>query len=405
MDNKNAQSGPDTPRGSVVPKSHKQSDPVPVRGSVVPKSYAEACSQPCSSKSVKEEAKGGNLRRQVQKANKISDTKNKVDKAVKEYKLTRVYTKMLETRPKTKSALEKFNNWVKLNIPNLDPSSQATCQSCGNVDFYLCDCSIVIPKDEVPTHLDPAYLESKYTDYANVNILNRITGNYNEIDMQENVNHGISNTNATKRTSYWFNPWVATESTIPDIQIDSNMYNYIVVNMHTYYPGVNRGFEAKIGHSHKLGLKYLGLTKKNLTELAPQDKARFMHTVKQAACQMESDFYYSYVDPRKRHFWTVLSFRNCFYLSCLFFILFALLCVSLRSVSVTPLDTVKESALILHNSNLSQDGSAAVYDVAICLTSERCVRVRIIYEHLTTIFGTRWNQLSSLAAQAMKRFH
>lgn len=90
--------------------------------------------------------------------NKNGFLQRTIDAEQRKYALTNIYDKGMLQKFKSQRARDNFNNWVRANIAQIDPSHQFYCDECSQVDYYACDCRIAPHVEQPADESDAAVL-------------------------------------------------------------------------------------------------------------------------------------------------------------------------------------------------------------------------------------------------------
>lgn len=214
-----------------------------------------------------------------------------ITRAVVQYRLTEIYKRGRDAKYPGAAQLQRFNNWVRANVAQIDPAEQRVCHICGTVDFYLCDCCITQGPAAPPPPPPPApiyHAETKKHPWY-------VRWFYN-VPPAPQFNMGEQN---GKNLAGFSNEYIDDREIVPQL------YNYLTVNQQTSYAVSGQDSRAlRLAHTHRLALRWAEKEEKmRQLENDTHFGYRFRLTIQRACDQAENNMLYEYTNPaRMGHF-------------------------------------------------------------------------------------------------------
>jgi len=205
-------------------------------------------------------------------------------KGTTEYKNTLMYESAVKSGFKNKTALDRFNQWVRTAA--VDPSKIPVCTECGNCDLILCDHFVVAAAERAVDVEETAVV---FPDVVNMKY---------EFRWVERV----------RRMFTWpkFNPAAVSNhflngfdnALIGDDFIISELINYLRFHMNSSYV-INGKDDRKcrLGHCHRLAQKWCIEKKLDSSKFTPEQVNAILCTVQRACDNAENPMLYAYTNP------------------------------------------------------------------------------------------------------------
>lgn len=212
--------------------------------------------------------------------NKKAGAANTINKALNEYKYTKVYREAVSKTFKNKAALDAFNLWVKKNEDSIDPSAVVVCQDCGKSDLELCDCWItaapnavqVTPGAVLAVPSGPVNIKWRFQWVERVRRMFAWPSYTPDVPLNHNIG------------------WMSNSQLPEDDMVIEPMLCYIRQHMNTSYK-INGVLDrnAKLAHCKKLAIRFLDEQKVPLDERLSHRFVACMHLTVQKATDMPDD--------------------------------------------------------------------------------------------------------------------
>jgi hypothetical protein len=210
---------------------------------------------------------------------------SKLAKAVQSYHFTDVYSRGVSGGFKDKSALDKFNCWVKEHVDAIDPKSTVVCGHCGAADLLLCEHFVTNSSSNAAADgalVINAPLRTQY--YFSFQIIDGLKKMllWPTFDFARQNNRllgGFSNSD------------ISDDNLIPEL------YNYVKLRMQTSYTVNGKEDRAlRLAHCSRLSHKWLESRKLKIEDDTGMTN-RVMFTIQRVCDNAENQVLYGHTDP------------------------------------------------------------------------------------------------------------
>lgn len=288
-----------TPKGMVAPSKDQSCLPLPVGAPRVWNPESGACARAQNHQSDARGAKHTAQHKQPKgqgigtpkpgKPGKVRDGKNGqieqlIIRGTTEYKNTLMYESAVKSGFKNKTALDRFNKWVRTAA--VDPSKIPVCAECGNCDLILCEHFVVAAAEravdvEETAVVFPGAINMKY-EFRWVEKVRKM------FTWPKFYPGAVSN--------HFLNGF--DNSLIGDDFIISDLINYLRFHMNSSY--VVNGVDdrkCRLGHCHRLAQKWCIEKKLDSSKFTPEQVNSILCTVQRACDNAENPMLYAYTNP------------------------------------------------------------------------------------------------------------
>lgn len=288
-------------KGMVAPSKDQSCSPLPVGAPRRMKSESATTARALNHKSDARGAKNTVQHKQPKghgigtpklgKPGNFRDGKNNqieqlIIKGTTEYKNTLMYEAAVKSGFKNKTALDRFNVWVRSAA--VDPSKIPVCTECGNCDLVLCDHFIVAAAERAVDVEETAVV---FPDVVNMKYEFRWVDKVRKMFTWPKFNPGeVSN--------HFLNGF--DNSLIGDDFIINELMNYLRFHMNSSYV-VNGTDDRKcrLGHCHRLAQKWCIEKKLDSSKFTPEQVNSILCTIQRACDNAENPMLYAYTNPTK----------------------------------------------------------------------------------------------------------